>query len=111
MDIREKSFSLDSMTQKPESFTGINFTPMWKMLDDFDRKIAPMGGINNVPLKTVFERIYEYGVISIGLQKADMQGRIDDLNAKNLELFIQTENLQRENIALKMELADLKEGK
>ena len=64
------------------------------------------GGFDKVPMKDIFEGIYEYATISVSLDKADMTTRIDNLNEKNLEIFIKCENLLKENELLKQRLQE-----
>lgn len=81
----------------------VDYLPMWQFLDNWERKA---GGFDNVSMKDIFEGIYEFGVITVSLDKADMQGRIDYLNQKNLEIFIKCENLLKENEVLKTKLQE-----
>lgn len=107
MDIKKANtgFSVEQLLTgklNKEQFQ-VNFLPMWKFLDGWERKA---GGFDKVPMKDIFEGIYEYATISVSLDKADMTTRIDNLNEKNLEIFIKCENLLKENELLKQRLQE-----
>jgi hypothetical protein len=76
---------------------------MWKFLDGWERKV---GGFDKVPMKDIFEGIYEYAVISVSLDKNDMQTRIDNLNEQNLKWFTKADILETENARLKLLLQE-----
>lgn len=107
MDIKKMNtgFSVEQLLTgklNKEQFQ-VNFLPMWQFLDNWERKV---GGFDKVAMKDIFEGIYEYATISVSLDKADMQTRIDNLNEKNLEIFIKCENLLKENELLKQRLQE-----
>lgn len=77
--------------------------PMWKFLDGWEKKV---GGLDKVPMKDIFEGIYEYAIISVSLDKSDMQTRIDNLNAENLKWHTKAMDLEKENEYLKQKLQE-----
>lgn len=79
----------------------VDYLPMWQFLDNMDRKL---GGLDKVPLKDIFEGIYEFATIQVSLDKADMQSRIDNLNEANLKWFTKASNLEQELEILKTNL-------
>lgn len=103
----DKSFKIEDMMNPSNQIFNIDYLPMWNMLDNLDKKLEQKGGLANTPLKELFERIYEYGVTSIGLDKAMMQGRIDNLNEQNLKWFTKASDLEVENLELKNKIAEL----
>ena len=82
----------------------IDYQPMWKMLDDWERK-AP-NGFKNIEMKSIFERIYEYAIVTSGLDKADNIVRVDNLNRENLKWFTKAEALELELNVLKQKLQE-----
>ena len=76
----------------------VDFLPMWHYLDNMERKTNGFKDINGepLPLSKIFEAIYEYASISVGLDKADMQTRIDNLNEQNLKWFNKANALELE---------------
>lgn len=82
----------------------IDYQPMWKMLDEWERKTP--GGFKNVEMKAIFERIYEYAIVSSGLDKADNIVRVDNLNKENLKWFTKAMDLEKENELLKQKLQE-----
>lgn len=71
----------------------VDYLPMWRMLDEWERKTP--GGFKNVEMKTIFERIYEYAIVSSGMDKADSQARIDNLNQQNLKWHTRAMDLEK----------------
>lgn len=78
--------------------------PMWKMLDEWERKLP--NGFKDTQMKSIFERIYEYAIVSSGLDKADNAARIDNLNEQNLKWYTKAESLEKENEYLKQKLLE-----
>jgi len=76
---------------------------MWKFLDGWEKKV---GGFDKVAMKDIFEGIYEYATISVGLDKNDMQVRIDELNKQNLIWFTKADSLQAEVELLRTKLQE-----
>ncbi len=81
----------------------IDYLPLWKMLDEWERKI---GGFNKTPMKDIFERIYEYAMVSSGLDRADNATRIDNLNEQNLKWFTRATDLEAQVEQLKIRLQE-----
>lgn len=108
MAIHNQSFRIEDLATgklSKDNFQ-VNKLPLWKFLDEMDRKLASKGGLSSVPLKEVLEAAYEYGVITVGLDRADLEQRVENLNAKNLELFVKCDSLQLENEKLKQLLQE-----
>ena len=107
MDIKKANtgFSVEQLLtgQLRKDDFQIPLLPMWKMLDDWERKV---GGFDKVPMKDIFERIYEFGIIGVSLDKADMTTRIEELNRKNLEWFTKAMHLEKEVELLKTKLLE-----
>lgn len=82
----------------------VDYMPMWKMLDEWERKLP--NGFKNVEMKSIFERIYEYAIVSSGLDKVDNATRVEKLNSENLKWFIKSEALEKENEYLKQRLQE-----
>lgn len=82
----------------------IDYQPMWKMLDDWERKIP--GGFKNVEMKTIFERIYEYAIVTSGLDKADNIVRVANLNEQNLKWHMKATDLEAQVERLKLKLQE-----
>jgi len=87
----------------------IDYLPMLKMLDETDRRLAAQGGLASLKTEDIWKRIYDYGVITVSLDKADMQTRIDELNAQNLKYFVKADTLELENTQLKQRILELEE--
>lgn len=85
----------------------VDYMPMWKMLDEWERKIP--GGFKNVEMKAIFERIYEYAIVSSGLDKADNAARVENLNSENLKWYTKAMDLEKENEYLKGRVNELME--
>jgi hypothetical protein len=117
MEIKDmnKNFSVEALldpakVQQLKSQFEIDYHPMWHFLDNLERKTQGFKvGPNGKEMTTgqIFEAIYEYAVISVSLDKADMQTRIDNLNEQNLKWFTAADNLQAENILLKQRIIEL----
>lgn len=82
----------------------VDYMPMWKMLDEWERKQP--NGFKDVPMKAIFERIYEYAIVSSGLDKADSSARIGNLNSENLKWYTKAMDLEKENELLKQKLQE-----
>ena len=82
----------------------IDYMPMWKMLDEWERKTP--NGFKNVEMKAIFERIYEYAIVSSGIDKADSAHRVERLNSENLKWFVKSEALEKENTLLRQKLQE-----
>jgi hypothetical protein len=100
----EQSFQKDQLERG--KFADFDYLPMWHYLDNLDKKYADKGGIGGIKLEEVFKGIYEFAVISVGLDKGDMQSRIDLLNEQNLKWFTRADTLQAENEQLKQKLLE-----
>ena len=83
----------------------IDYLPMLKMLDETDRRLAAQGGLASLKTEDIWKRIYDYGVITVSLDKADMQTRIDELNAQNLKWYTRADQLELELNILKEKYA------
>lgn len=83
----------------------IDYQPMWKMLDEWERKTP--GGFKNIEMKSIFERIYEYAIVSSGLDRADNLVRVENLNKQNLLWFTKADTLEAENSRLKERILEL----
>lgn len=83
----------------------IDFMPMWQMLDNWERKLP--NGFKDVEMKDIFERIYEYAVVSVGLDKNDMVVRIDNLNEQNLKWCTRALSAEKEIETLKGKISEL----
>lgn len=81
----------------------VDYLPMWKFLDGWEKKV---GGFDKTPMKEIFEGIYEYATISVGLDKADNQTRIDNLNEQNLKWCTKAMDLEKEVELLKQKLLE-----
>lgn len=82
----------------------VDYMPMWKMLDEWERKLP--NGFKDTPMKAIFERIYEYAIVSSGLDKADNATRVENLNKENLKWFVKAESLEKENALLRQKLLE-----
>lgn len=105
----DQSFRIDDLLKgklSRENFQ-IDYLPMFKMLDDTDRKLANKGGLAGMKAEDIWKRIYDFGVISVSLEKADFQTRIDELNAANLKWFTRADELEAENTQLKARIVAL----
>ena len=87
----------------------VDFLPMWHYLDNMERKTNGFKDVNGepLPMSKIFEALYEFGVISTGLEKADMTTRIDNLNEQNLRWFNKANALELENKVLKERISEL----
>ena len=110
MDIKSanKNFSIEALLnpnklKELKSQFQIDYTPMWHFLDNMERKV---GGFQNIEMKKILEAVYEFATISVSLDKADMQTRIDDLNAGNLKWFTKATDLELEVNQLKQKLQE-----
>lgn len=81
----------------------VDFLPMWKFLDGWERKV---GGFDKIAMKDIFEGIYEFATISVGLDKNDMQVRIDNLNEQNLKWCTKALALEQELEILKQKFQE-----
>lgn len=82
----------------------IDYQPMWKMLDDWERKNPKV--FKEIQMKTILERVYEYAIVTSGLDKADNIVRVDNLNSENLKWFTKAMDLEKENEYLKQKLQE-----
>jgi hypothetical protein len=82
----------------------IDYLPMWQMLDNLDKKLQ--GGLSSLSHEDIWKRIYDFAIISVSLDKADMQTRIDNLTEQNIKWFSQADALQAENEKLKQQLQE-----
>lgn len=109
-----KDFSIEALlnpdkVQQLKSQFEIDYHPMWHFLDNLERKTQGFKvGPNGKEMTTgqIFEAIYEYAIISVSLDKADMQTRIDNLNEQNLKWFTKADSLEAENVRLKLLLQE-----
>lgn len=87
----------------------VDFLPMWHYLDNFERKTNGFKDAQGqpLPMAKILEAVYEFGTISVGLEKADMTSRIDNLNEQNLRWFSKAQDLEKENERLKERLHEL----
>lgn len=109
MDIKKANtnFSVEQLLNgklNKEQFK-VDFTPMWHYLDNLERKI---GGFDKVTMKEILESVYEFAIISVSLDKADMTTRIDNLNEQNLKWFQKADNLELELNNLKAAYEELR---
>lgn len=106
MDIKKQNtgFTVDQLLngKLAKDMFQVDYLPMWQFLDNMDRKI---GGLDKIPLKDVFEGIYEFATIQVSLDKADMQTRIDNLNEANLKWFTKASDLEQELETLRTNLS------
>lgn len=112
MDIKKhnQSFKLEDLQKSGKTFQ-VDKNPMWLFLENMDRKLADKGGLSNVPIKEVIEAVYEYGVITVGLDKADLEQRIENLTEQNIKWFTKTTDLEKENERLKLLLQEKQSSK
>ena len=82
----------------------VDYLPLWKMLDEWERKLP--NGFKETPMKAIFERIYEYAIVSSGIDKADNAARIQTLNEANLKWHTKAMDLEKENEYLKQKLLE-----
>jgi hypothetical protein len=82
----------------------IDYLPMWHFLDNMEKKVP--GGLKSLNLKRVLEGVYEFGVIQVGLEKAEMQMRVDNLNEQNLKWFTKADLLEKEVELLRQKLQE-----
>ena len=82
----------------------VDYLPMWRMLDEWDRKLD--GKLDQQTNKDIFERIYEFAIVSSGLDKADNAARIENLNKENLKWFTEAESLRLEVNTLRQKLLE-----
>ena len=82
----------------------IDYLPMWKMLEEWERKLP--NGFKNTQMKDIFERIYEYAIVSSGIDKIDNAARIETLNRENLKWFTKAEALELEVNVLRQKLQE-----
>lgn len=116
MDIKgmNKDFSVEALlnpdkVQQLKSQFEIDYHPMWHFLDNLERRTNGFKvGASGKEMTTgqIFEAIYEYAIISVSLDKADMQTRIDNLNEQNLKWFTKADILETENARLKLLLQE-----
>lgn len=85
----------------------IDYLPMFKMLDNLDRKLDQQGGLSSLSHEEVWKRVYDFATISVSLDKADMQTRIDNLNEQNLKWFTKADSLELEVNQLKAKVLEL----
>ena len=108
MDIKDANtnFSVEDLVtgKLAKASFKVDYLPMWKFLDGWERKVQ--GGFKNVAMKDIFEGIYEFAVISVGLDKADMQTRIDNLNGQNLKWHTKAMDLEAQVEQLKIRLQE-----
>lgn len=83
----------------------VDYMPMWRMLDEWERKLP--NGFKDVPMKAIFERIYEYAIVTSGLDRADNLVRVENLNKQNLLWFTKADTLEAENSRLKERILEL----
>lgn len=102
MDIKKQNtgFSVEQLLNgsMAKNEFKVDFLPMWHYLDNLERKTNGFKEANGepLPMSKIFEAIYEFGIISVGLEKADMQTRIDNLNEQNLKWFNKANALELE---------------
>ena len=114
-----KNFSVEALlnpdkVQQLKSQFQIDYHPMWHFLDNLERKTQGFKlGPNGKEMTTgqIFEAIYEFATISVSLDKADMQTRIDNLNEQNLKWYTKADNLEQENARLKQQLLESQASK
>jgi hypothetical protein len=116
MDIKDmnKNFSVEALldprkVQQLKNQFDIDYLPMWHFLDNLERKTQGFRvGADGKEMGTgkIFEAIYEYAIISVSLDKADMQTRIDNLNEQNLKWYTKADQLEAENARLKLLLQE-----
>ena len=108
MKLHNQSFKLEDLASGNMSKNNfqVDKNPMWMFLENMDRKLADKGGLSSVPLKEVFEAIYEYGVITVGLDKSDLEQRIENLTEQNIKWFTKADQLQKEVDFLKTKLQE-----
>ena len=71
----------------------IDYDPMFKHIDHLGDKLKKMNMLE------VCKSVYAFCTVIHGINEEEYEGRVDNLNKKNLELFITTENQQRELVA------------
>lgn len=103
--LHNQSFKLDDLLKTNKTFQ-VDKNPMWLFLENMDRKLAEKGGLSNVPIKEVLEAVYEYGVITVGLDKADLEQRLENLTEQNIKWFTKASDLEKENERLKQLLQE-----
>lgn len=109
MDIKDANtnFSVEDLLDPNKKINKNNFKidylPMWKFLDGWERKV---GGFQNVAMKDIFEGIYEYAIISVSLDKADSQTRIDFLTEQNIKWCTKATDLEAQVEQLKIKLQE-----
>lgn len=86
----------------------IDYLPMYKMLDELDRKLANQGGLSSLASEEIWKRIYDFGIIGVSLDKADMETRIDQLNEQNLKWYTKADTLELELNSLRAEYERIK---
>lgn len=117
MDIKKQNtnFSVEDLLsgKLAKNQFKVDFLPMWHYLDNLERKTNGFKDTNGepLPMSKIFESIYEFGVISVGLEKADMQTRIDNLNEQNLKWFNKANALELEVKNLKQLLQEKQSSK
>ncbi len=104
--LHNKSFKLEDLLQGGKKLQ-VDYNPLWMFLENMDRKLADRGGLSGVPLKEVIEAVYEYGVITIGMDKADLEQRIENLTEQNIVWFTKSDLLQKEVDFLKQRIKEL----
>lgn len=103
--LHNQSFKLDDLLKTNKTFQ-VDKNPMWLFLENMDRKLAEKGGLSNVPIKEVLEAVYEYGVITVGLDKADLEQRLENLTEQNILWFSKAQDLEKENERLRLLLQE-----
>lgn len=76
-----------------------DYNPLWHMLETLHDKILKSGekrGLQALTQEEIWKRVYEFGVVSQGLEKADMQERINYLNEQNVKWFSRADSLEAE---------------
>lgn len=113
MDIKKQNagFSIEQLLNgsMAKNQFKVDYLPLWHFIDNMERKTQgfknPDG--SDMQMGKVIEAAYEFGVISTGLEKADMTTRIDNLNEQNLRWFNKANALELENKALKERISEL----
>jgi len=108
MDLKSmnKNFSIEELLTGKLSRNNfqIDYQPLWHFLDNMEKRV---GGFDKVTMKEILEAVYEFALISVSLDKADLQTRIDYLSEQNIKWYTKADSLETENSQLKAKLANL----
>lgn len=86
-----------------------DYNPLWYMLETLHAKLSVGGkqGLKELTLEEVWKRIYEFGVVSAGLEKADLHSRVDVLTEQNIKWCTLANTYEAEVATCKVKIQEL----